>query len=116
VSSSTSRTPLAVFAGAVAILAVAASPIGDQGWGFPLVILAGPVITGAVAVRRGRSWKPVAAAWALSGLLMLVTDWAVNDEDQLFHLILAGLMAALTALGAALGRVARRRPRTAVTS
>jgi hypothetical protein len=48
----------------------------------------------------------VAAAWASSGLFWLVFDWMVNDEDQVFHLVLTGLMAALTFLGAAAARLA----------
>jgi len=96
------RTTLAVIAGALAILVLTASPLGDQGT--PLIVLVGPIITGAIAGRRRMPWKPGAAAGALSGAIMLVLDWAINGEDQLFHLVLAVVMAALTALGAALGR------------
>ncbi len=103
----TRRTALTVIAGAGAILGLTASPVGDQGT--PLIVLLGPVITGAIAARRRRPWTPVAAAWALSGVLMLVLDWILNGEDQLFHAVLAALMAALTALGAAIGRLGRHR-------
>jgi hypothetical protein len=102
--SRTPRSTVAVITGAAAILALAVSPIGDQGFGFPAIVLLGPVITGAVAACRHRAWQPVAAAWGLSGVLMLVTDWAINNEDQIFHVVLAVLMMALTALGAAIGR------------
>jgi len=110
-SSIASRNAALVVAGAVAVLAISASPAGDQG--FPLIVLLGPVLTGAIAARRRVSWRPVAAAWALSGVLMLAVDWALNGEDELFHLLLAALMAALTALGAAIGRTMRRGPRRA---
>jgi apolipoprotein N-acyltransferase len=63
--------------------------------------------------------RVVAAAWALSGLFWLAVDWIVNDEDQLFHLVLAVLMAALTFLGAAvarLGAVLRKRARPSLAA
>jgi hypothetical protein len=107
-STITSRTTAGVVAGALLILAVGASPIGDSAPGFFLLILIAPPVSGLVAAARGRAWTPVAATWALSGLLMLVTDWVVNGEDQLFHLVLAAWMAGLVALGAAAGRRLRR--------
>ena len=100
------RRTLLILAGAVAICGVAASPLGDQG--FPLIVLLGPLATGAAAARRRRSWRPAAACWGLSGLLMLVVDWIVTGEDEMEELVLAALMAGLTALGAQLGRLGRR--------
>jgi hypothetical protein len=99
-----SKTSVHVALGAVLILGVAASPFGDSAPGFFGTILLAPLLSGAVAVALGRAWRPVAAAWALSGLLMLVVDWVVNDEDQFFHLVLTGWMAALVAAGAGLAR------------
>ena len=101
------RTAVSVTAGAILILAVAASPIGGEA--FPLIALIGPIITGAIASLTRRPWRPVAAAWALAALLMLVIDWILNGEDQIFHVVLAVAMATLTALGAALARVTRNR-------
>src|SRR5690349_19711350 len=64
----------------------------------PLVLL-GPIVTGVVADRRGFV-RPAAAAWFLAGLLALASDWAINKEDQLFHLLLAFWTAGLTLVAA----------------
>ncbi|HEX6713132.1 MAG TPA: hypothetical protein VF066_07095 [Thermoleophilaceae bacterium] len=64
----------------------------------PLVLL-GPVVTGIVASRHGVA-REAAAAWFAAGLLALASDWAINDEDQLFHLVMACWTAGL-ALGVA---------------
>jgi apolipoprotein N-acyltransferase len=108
------RAALAVL-GAIAINALVFSPAGDQG--FIAMVLLGPPLTGLVAALRRRDVRLVAAAWALSGLCWLAGDWIVNDEDQLFHLVLTVLMAALTFLGAAvarLGVVLRKRARPSI--
>jgi hypothetical protein len=68
-----------------------------------LIVLAGPLLTGIVMRLRGWPWRLGAAAWALNGLAMLAYDWALNNEDQAYHAGLALVMAALVALGAALG-------------
>jgi hypothetical protein len=81
------------------------SPAGDQA--FFAIVLLGPLATGLVAATIGRDWRPGAAAWALVGVVMLAYDWAANDEDKAFHLVLAVLMVALVWGGAALGRVVR---------
>lgn len=70
-----------------------------------LIVLLGPLLTGLAMRLRGRPWKLGAASWALTGLVMLAFDWIVNNEDQAFHLVLTLLMAALVALGAAIGRM-----------
>lgn len=53
----------------------------------PLALL-GPIVTGLVAGPRGKT-RLAAASWIAAGLLALVSDWIVNNEDQLFHLGLA---------------------------
>jgi apolipoprotein N-acyltransferase len=94
------RRAALVVLGAITINVLVFSPLGDQG--FPAMVLVGPPATGLVAVLRRWDVRLVAAAWVLSGLFWLVFDWIVNDEDQLFHLVLTVLMAALTFLGAAI--------------
>ena len=53
----------------------------------PLVLL-GPIVTGIVAARLGIV-REAAAAWFVAGLLALASDWAINNEDRLFHVVLA---------------------------
>jgi len=65
---------------------------------FP-VVLAGPPIVGAVAASIGLSRAPVVAFWVGYGLTMLVFDWVVNQEDQVFHLVLTVAMALLALAG-----------------
>ena len=73
----------------------------------PLVLL-GPVATGIVAARHD-AVRPAALAWFVAGLLALVSDWVINNEDQLFHLVMAFWTAGLTlAVGAASGRLYAR--------
>jgi hypothetical protein len=90
-----------VVGGAAAINALVFSPLGDQG--FFAIALLGPILSGFAAAISARDVRLVAAAWALSGLFWLVFDWAVNQEDVAFHLVLTVLMAGLTALGGKLG-------------
>jgi hypothetical protein len=97
------RRAAPVVLGAIAINALVFSPAGDQG--FIAIVLLGPPLTGIVAALSRRDVRLVASAWVLSGLFWLVFDWIINDEDQLFHLVLSGLMAALTFLGAAIARL-----------
>jgi hypothetical protein len=107
-----SRSAIAVV-GALAVTAVSAivEAAPGQDISFPLFILGGPVLTGAIVTARGQGWRPAAAAWALAALGWLVFDWAINHEDVAFHAVLALLLALLVALGAAFGRaIARRRP------
>jgi hypothetical protein len=81
------------------------SPAGDQA--FFAIVLLGPLATGLVAATIGRDWQPGAAVWALVGVVMFAYDWAANDEDKAFHLVLIVLMVALVWGGAALGRAVR---------
>ena len=97
------RNAAFVVAGALIINALVFSPLGDE-WFFAIALL-GPLATGLAAAARRHNWHLVAAAWALSGTFWLVIDWIVNNEDQIFHIVLAVLMVALTALGAGIGRV-----------
>lgn len=79
---------------------------------FPIV-LAGPPIAGAVAASRGIALAPVLALWVGFGLTMLVFDWVVNQEDQVFHIVLTAIMSLLAVAGhAAVRALLRRRERT----
>jgi Sec-independent protein secretion pathway component TatC len=75
---------------------------------FPLVFV-GPLVTGLVMELRGWPWKLGAAAWAMMGVISLVYDWVLYNEDQAFHVALTIWMAAIVALGAMVGRLIRRR-------
>lgn len=93
-------------AGLAIINALVFSPLGDQG--FFAIALIGPLLTGAaVAVRRG-DLRLAALTWFATGLVWLVTDWIVNREDVLFHLVLAFVMWGLVRLGAAIAGAGRR--------
>ena len=65
---------------------------------FP-VALAGPLITGAVAASMGLSRAPLVAFWVGYGVTMLVSDWVINQEDRIFHLVLTVVMALLALAG-----------------
>lgn len=99
-----------------ALIVVSAVVLGGLFWVDPLFIplaLLGPIVTGAIAGPRGAS-RSAATAWLGAGLVALVSDWIINNEDQLFHLGLALWTAGVTlAVGAAAayvhGRTLRRR-------
>jgi hypothetical protein len=65
---------------------------------FPIV-LAGPLITGAVAASVGLSRLPLGAFWVGYGVTMLVADWVINQEDRIFHLVLTVVMELLALAG-----------------
>lgn len=75
----------------------------------PLVVL-GPILTGILA--GPTRLKAATAVWALAGFFALLSDWAINDEDQIFHLAVAAITAGLTyAVGSAANAIrARRHP------
>ena len=107
--STTSITPRrvgAVLAGVAVINAVCFSPLGDE-WYFAIVVL-GPLLHGAVVALRRADVPLAALTWAACGLFWLVLDYAINQEDALFHLVLSFVMAGLVYAGALLARVTRR--------
>jgi hypothetical protein len=102
------RTHLIVVVTAVALAAAA--------WIDPLyvpLVLLGPLLTGLVAGARGSGWRIPALTWVIAGVLVLVGDAVVNGEDVAFHAGVTVLTVALVGLGAAAGRLARRRPAAA---
>jgi hypothetical protein len=102
----------------LAYAGLAGVAIGQLAWIDPLfvpLIVAGPIITGALAATRGIRLRFVIAAWAAAGITMLVEDWVVNHEDVAFHAGLTVVMAALTAAAwVTTARIGRHRVRAAV--
>jgi hypothetical protein len=88
---------------AIAIVAVVISALFWVDALFVPLVLLGPIATGVVASRRGVV-REAAAAWFLAGILALVSDWAINNEDQLFHVVVAFWTAGVTVALAALAR------------
>ncbi len=85
--------------------------IGGLGWIGPLFIplaLLGPVVTGAVAAALEISYRWVAVLWFSGGMAWLWTDWVINNEDQVFHAVLAVVMVVLAGIGFGLVRLAGR--------
>ena len=76
--------------------------VGLLGWldalFIPLILL-GPPITGAIAASRGIRYRWIALLWASAGLNMIWTDWVINNEDQLFHLVVTVVMPLLAGIG-----------------
>jgi hypothetical protein len=72
-------------------------------------VLLGPTLSGGTAGWFGAPLRWVAAAWAGAGLLMAVSDLIVNQEDVVFHLALAVIMAGLATAAWYAGRFAGRR-------
>lgn len=103
----------------LALSVVAGLAIGALAWIDPIfipLVLAGPPISGAVAAGRGIAFRWVALAWALAGTSMLLSDWILNNEDQVFHLAITAIMIILAAIGWGTVRAIRRRSITARAS
>jgi len=97
------------------IAALLGQAVGLLGWIDPLfipLVLAAPLITGAVAASRGVSYAWIAVLWASAGLNMVWTDWVVNQEDVVFHLATSVVMPLLAGIGWAATRAfaGRRSP------
>lgn len=76
--------------------------VGLLGWIEPLffpLLLAAPIVTGALAGSKGVPYRLVAVLWASAGICMLWTDWLVNREDVAFHLATSIVMPLLAGLG-----------------
>lgn len=84
------------------VAAVLGQLVGLLGWIDPLfvpLVLAGPLVSGAVAATREVRLAWIAVFWASAGVNMAWTDWAVNREDVAFHLVLAAVMPLLAGVG-----------------
>ncbi|HEY0904179.1 MAG TPA: hypothetical protein VGE14_09850 [Marmoricola sp.] len=87
---------------------------GLLGWIDPLFIplaLAGPVLIGGIAAARNARLSDVVLLWVSAGLCLTWTDWVVNQEDVVFHLVLTVLMPSLAAAAFGLVRLTGRGPR-----
>jgi hypothetical protein len=73
-------------------------------------------VTGALAGSRGIAFRWVALAWAVGGVSMLLSDWAVYGEDRLFHAVLTAVMVALAGAGYAVASRFTRRGSRPVAS
>ena len=91
--------------------------LAQLGWIDPLfipLVLAGPLLSGAVLAARAVRFAWVALLWASTGVGMAWADWVVNREDVAFHLALALVMPLLAGIGwGAIRLTARRRARAA---
>jgi hypothetical protein len=89
--------------------------VGALAWIDPIFlpfVLLGPIVHGALEGLRGTPWRWVVGVWALGGLVMVVSDFVVNQEDVVFHLVLTLVMSALAA-GNWFGATAMARRRAA---
>jgi hypothetical protein len=73
----------------------------------PLALL-GPIVTGALAAWTGRVLRLVVLMWVVAGIGAVVSDYVVNQEDVIFHLVLTVVMAGLAAGAWAAVRAIRR--------
>lgn len=95
------------------LLAAAAigQAVGLLGWIDPLflpLVLVGPLVTGALTAAKGVSYGWIAVLWFSVGINMLWTDWAINGEDQLFHLAVALITPLLAGTGYGAVRLSTR--------
>ena len=86
--------------------------VAQLGWIDPLfipLVLAGPLLTGAILASRRVSYAWVAVLWASVRVGMAWSDWVVNQEDVVFHLALAVLMPLVAGIGWGVVRLTHRR-------
>lgn len=91
--------------------AVAGLVVSALFWIDPLFIplaLLGPIVTGAVAGWTARGLRYVTLLWLVAGLGAVVSDYLVNREDVVFHLVLTLVMMGLAAGAWAAVRAIRR--------
>lgn len=89
---------------------------GLLGWIDPIfipLVLAGPLVVGAIAAGRGLPAAWPAVFWLSAGICMLWTDWVVNQEDVAFHAAVAVITSVLSLGGWGIVRLAGRLRATA---
>ena len=74
----------------------------------PLAVL-GPLVVGAVAGARGEQWLWIAVVWIVAGVGAVVSDFVINHEDVVFHLVLTVIMVGLASLAWGVARAVRSR-------
>src|SRR3954453_17979890 len=82
------------------------------GWIDPLfipLVLAGPLLSGAILAHQGLSYAWVGTLWASTGLGMAWMDWVINREDVVFPLALAVIMPLLAGIAWGAVRLTQRR-------
>jgi hypothetical protein len=98
--------------------AVAGLVVSAFFWIDPLFIplaLLGPIVVGALGGWRAVELRLVALMWAVAGIGAVISDFVVNQEDVVFHLVLTIVMLALAAGAWWVARsLARRRTAPAV--
>ena len=82
---------------------------------FVVLVLAGPLVTGALAAASRVPLLPSVLLWVSAGMNMTVLDWVISREDVAFHLGLTVVMALLDAVGYGAVAVVSRRRATAGT-
>jgi hypothetical protein len=90
--------------------------VAQLGWIDPLfllLVLAAPVVTGAVAAAQDVRYLWIAVLWFSVGIGMTWSDWVVNREDVAFHLGTAVVMPLLAGAGYGVVRLATRGRRAA---
>lgn len=82
-------------------------------WIDPLFVplaLVGPPVSGLLAAWRALPLRWIVVVWLVAGLGAVVSDFVVNQEDVVFHLVLTAIMVVLGAAAWWVGdRLMRRR-------
>jgi hypothetical protein len=92
-------------------IVVSSLAIGALAWADPLfipLVTLGPLFSGLVTGAYGVRPRIVAIPWFCAGLLMLVSDQLIYQEDVAFHAGIAVFTALIAAGAAALARRLRR--------
>jgi hypothetical protein len=71
------------------------------------IVLLGPTVTGVLAALRGLPLAWIAIAWLVAGLGAVVSDFAINHEDVVFHLVLTAFVVGLATAAWAIARRVR---------
>jgi hypothetical protein len=98
------------------VSAAAGLVIGALSWIDQLVlplVLVGPIVSGVVG-GQGACLSLDRNGMGMGGVVMLISDWIVNNEDQAFHAVLTAVMVAIAGIGWGIGRAVQSRRAVAV--